>query len=158
MSKAEKDYMQSAFDEAFSGMRNNEGGPFGAVVVLDGKIIGRGHNQVLTSKDPTAHAEILAIREACASTQNYHLEKATLYTTCEPCPMCLAAIQWAKISCVEYVMNRNDAESIGFSDRAIYQKMGIMDGVYAPELLLVPHDKASLLWQEWKDKDDKTLY
>lgn len=150
--------MELAFEEAFAGMRNNEGGPFGAIVVLDGKIIGRGHNQVLLAQDPTAHAEIIAIREACQHIQNIHLENAILYSTCEPCPMCLAAIQWAQIPRVEYVMNRADAQKIGFSDLRIYQKMGIPDGVYAAELLLVPHEQGKNLFEEWERKSDKVFY
>jgi tRNA(Arg) A34 adenosine deaminase TadA len=83
-------------------MRNNDGGPFGAVIVMDGKIVGRGHNRVTSTNDPTAHAEVMAIRDACKNVQNFHLSTATLYTSCEPCPMCMAAIYWANIKKVYF--------------------------------------------------------
>ena len=113
-------FMQAAYEEALFGVNHNHGGPFGAVIVLDGEIVGQGHNTVLNSKDPTAHAEINAIRKASESLDHYHLDGAEIYTTCEPCPMCMSAIYWAKISSVYYCLDRVDAEKIGFNDNYIY--------------------------------------
>ena len=107
-------FMQEAFAEAFKGVAANRGGPFGAVIVLDGAIIGRGCNQVTSSNDPTAHAEVVAIREACKALGRFHLTNAVLYATCEPCPMCLGAIYWARPDRLIYGSTRYDAAGAGF--------------------------------------------
>ena len=109
----EERFMQIAYEEALLGVNQNHGGPFGAVIVVDGKIVGRNHNRVLESKDPTAHAEVNAIRDASKSVNNFHLHGAVIYTTCEPCPMCMSAIYWAKIEQVFYCLDR-------FSQRAVF--------------------------------------
>ena len=109
-----------AVDEASLGMRAGEGGPFGAVVVLEGKIVGKGHNTVLISHDPTAHAEVNAIRDACTRTGRHHLSGAVLYSNFEPCPMCLSAAYWADIRTVYYCADRKAAEKAGFRDRQLY--------------------------------------
>jgi len=115
-------FMKIAKENAENGMRNHEGGPFGAIVVdKNGKIIANGNNQVLKQKDPTAHAEIVAIREACKLLNTYDLSDYILYTSCEPCPMCLSAIIWANIKTVYYGCTRNDAGEIGFRDDVIYE-------------------------------------
>lgn len=114
-------YMKVALDEALYGLRKKEGGPFGAVIVKDGEIIARGHNQVISSHDPTAHAEIVAIRAASSLLQRFDLSDCILYTTCEPCPMCFGAIHWAKIPLVIYGATRTDASEIGFDDNLIYE-------------------------------------
>lgn len=98
------------------------GGPFGAVVVRDGKVLGEGGNRVVASSDPTAHAEVVAIRAACGALGTPHLEGATLYTSCEPCPMCLGAAYWAQVSRIVYALDRVDAEEMGFADRWIYDE------------------------------------
>lgn len=116
-------YMRRAFEEALNGIKSEEGGPFGAVIVLDGKIVGKGHNTVLKDLDPTAHAEINAIREAANKLGLVHLKEAVLYTTCEPCPMCLSAIYWARIPTVYYSMDHFDADKMGFSDSDIYREI-----------------------------------
>lgn len=113
--------MRVALDEALNGLRMKEGGPFGAVIVKDGEIIARGHNQVISSHDPTAHAEIVAIRAASRLLQRFDLSDCILYTTCEPCPMCFGAIHWAKIPLVFYGATRTDASEIGFDDNLIYE-------------------------------------
>ena len=115
-------YMKKAKENAEIGIFNNEGGPFGAVIVDDkGNIIANGNNKVLKDKDPTAHAEIVAIREACKILNTYDLSNCTLYTSCEPCPMCLSAIIWANIKNVYYACTREDAENVGFRDNDIYE-------------------------------------
>lgn len=138
-----KDYMKEAFLEAEKGVQLKDGGPFGAVVVdPNGKIIGTGHNQVLTQHDPTAHAEITAIRAACQSLHTHDLSGCTLYTLCEPCPMCLSAIIWSNIKDVFYACDRFDAASIGFRDDAIYH---YLDGTRTDLLRITPMDKTEYL-------------
>lgn len=155
----DKDYMLAAFDEAFSGMRNNKGGPFGAVIVAKGTIIGRGSNLVSSTNDPTAHAEVVAIRMACQTMHAFHLSDAVLYTTCEPCPMCMAAVYWAKIKTVFYCSDRNDAANIGFDDRFIYDELSCPPNnrsMTTSVKLDLPI--AAELLKEWTSKQDKTLY
>ncbi len=116
------DCMKRAKENAIKGMSNKEGGPFGAVIVdSNGNIVSDGNNKVLLLNDPTAHAEIVAIREACKKLNTYDLSNCSIYTSCEPCPMCLSAIIWANIKSVYYACTREDAENIGFRDNAIYE-------------------------------------
>lgn len=116
------EFMNEANIESLKNLSKNfrEGGPFGAVVVKDNEIIGRGHNQVIKNNDPTAHAEVLAIRDACKNIDSYNLEGCTLYTSCYPCPMCLSATIWSNIKEIYYGNTREDAEDIGFRDDYIY--------------------------------------
>lgn len=115
------EYIKEAIEEAKKGTSQKEGGPFGAIIVSsDGKIVSRGHNQVLSTNDPTAHAEIVAIRKACQSLNTKDLSNCVIYSTCEPCPMCLSAIIWSNIKTVYYGSNRKDAAIAGFKDEAIY--------------------------------------
>jgi len=113
-------FMKKAIEEAEKGIAVRDGGPFGAVIVKDNKIIAFGHNKVISSNDPTAHAEIVAIREASRILQRFDLSDCELYTTCEPCPMCYSAIHWAKIFRVYYGATRTDAKNIGFDDQYLY--------------------------------------
>jgi len=115
------DFMKIAIDESKIGISTKEGGPFGAVIIYNGNVIARGHNRVVSSKDPTAHAEIVAIREACKTLNRFDLSDCTLYTTCEPCPMCYGAIHWARIPTVVYGATRQDAADIGFDDNLLYE-------------------------------------
>ncbi|GHV67392.1 hypothetical protein FACS1894199_12800 [Bacteroidia bacterium] len=151
-------YMDCAFEEAFTGIRNNEGGPFGAVVVLNNEIIGKGHNMVTSHNDPTAHAEIVAIRNACNSRQTFHLNDAVLYTTCEPCPMCLAAIYWANIHTIYYYYDRNDAANIGFSDKFIYEELEKPMSKRSIEIKKIETQVSNDVFDEWKNKEDKLMY
>ena len=115
------EYMKIAKENADNGIKNKEGGPFGAVIVdKDGKIISNGNNKVIKNNDPTAHAEIVAIRQACEKLNTYDLSECKLYTSCEPCPMCLSAIIWANIKEVYYGCTKEDAGEIGFRDDIIY--------------------------------------
>ena len=113
-------YMKEAVNEARLGIRGGHGGPFGCVIVKDGAIIGRGHNMVIKNNDPTCHGEIMAIRAACAAEKNFSLKGCELYTTAQPCPMCLGAILWAGIDKVYYGCNIEDTENIGFKDSEFY--------------------------------------
>lgn len=114
-------FMQMAIEEAYKGITNGEGGPFGSVIVKNGEVIGRGHNTVLKNQDPTCHGEIEAIRDACKNIKSFDLTGSTLYTTGEPCPMCLGAILWANIDNVYYGCNIVDTEEIGFRDSKFYK-------------------------------------
>lgn len=114
-------YMQEAIKEAQSGIRAYDGGPFGSVIVKDGEIVGRGHNRVLLKHDPTCHGEMEAIRDACKNLGTHDLSGCELYTTAEPCPMCLGGILWSNIRVVKYGCNRMDTDGIGFRDNAFYE-------------------------------------
>ena len=140
------------------GMEANEGGPFGAVIVKEGRVIGKGNNRVLMSNDPTAHAEMLAIREACAHLGHFQLDQCTLYTTCEPCPMCLGAIYWARPEQVYFGSTRFDAAAIGFDDAFIYEEiLKPPDGRKIP-MLQLSNTQLSELFREWLEKSDRTGY
>ena len=118
--KKHEEYMSEAVKAALKGMSNNEGGPFGCVIVKDGEIIGRGNNKVTSTNDPTAHAEVTAIRDACKNLGSFQLDGCIVYTSCEPCPMCLGAIYWARPDKVYYGSNQEDAANIGFDDEFIH--------------------------------------
>ena len=150
--------MDLARQEALAGISRGDGGPFGAVLVRNDKLLSRAHNEVLIRHDPTAHAEILAIRRASRILQRPHLDNCVLYTTCEPCPMCLGAVAWARISKVYFGCTRFDAEIIGFSDRAIYDL--ISDKLPSPPLERIPLERERCLeiFQAWKQRDDGILY
>ena len=139
---------------ALTGVNTGQGGPFGAVVVHGGKIVGEAHNRVLATHDPTAHAEILAIRAAAAKLKRFHLTGCEIFTTCEPCPMCLAAIHWAHLDRVHYAMTRHDAAAIGFDDAKIYKAM---TAPLAP-LLHAPNDAAKAAFDAWRSKADRVPY
>jgi tRNA(Arg) A34 adenosine deaminase TadA len=151
-------YLDTAFEEAFKSLRANIGGPFGAVVVKDGKIIGKGGNCVISQNDPTAHAEIVAIRDACRSINNFDLSGATIYATCEPCPMCLSAIYWANIREVYYCSTRYEAEAVGFRDNSIYKEMNLLPKERTLSFHQVNHPEAAGLFREWTEKQDKMPY
>lgn len=123
MEKDVSPFMAEAIRLSDQGMRLGDGGPFGAVVVRGDEIVGRGWNRVLATNDPTAHAEIVAIRNACTSTGSYWLNNCRIYVNCEPCPMCLAAIFWARIKEVKFAATRMDAERIGFMDAQLYERI-----------------------------------
>lgn len=114
------DFIRQAIELSKTGMTNHAGGPFGALVVKDGKVVGKGFNQVTALLDPTAHAEVVAIRDACAHLGSFQLEGCTIYSSCEPCPMCLGAIYWARPSRLVFACTRTDAASLGFDDDFIY--------------------------------------
>jgi guanine deaminase len=151
-------FMRLAVCEAWKGMNGNEGGPFGAAVVLKGRVISRAHNEVLKSKDPTAHAEILAIRRASKKLGRFELSDCIIYTTCEPCPMCLAAIHWAHIKTFYFGCTKEDAARIRFDDSAIYR--AIKGDAEAPQIIGIPMQREECLelFEAWEAKKDKTPY
>jgi len=151
-------YMKIAIEEAGKGIGLNEGGPFGAVIVKKDTIISQAHNRVLASHDPTAHAEILAIREAGRSLNTLNLSECTLYTTCEPCPMCLAAVIWARISSVYYGCTRQDAARIGFRDEHMYGTAGDAFSQLPFDMKQIDRDECIQMFKEWEEKPDKVIY
>ena len=151
------EYMQLAKECAKHGSNNNEGGPFGAVIVdAKGNIISEANNMVLKNNDPTAHAEITAIRKACEKLGTYDLSGCSIYTSCEPCPMCLSAIIWANIKNVYYACTRNDANEIGFRDNTIYE---FLEGKNRDLLNIQEIDREECLevFKNYK-KNNKTIY
>ena len=151
-------FMNEAINLAIDNVQKNHGGPFGAVVVLDGKIIGRGCNKVTSINDPTAHAEIMAIRDACKNTGNFSLEGAEIYTSCEPCSMCLSAIYWARIKKIYYVDTRSDAAEIGFDDSYIYDQIALSPDKRDVSMERVLVDKPLVAFSIWKSSFDKVKY
>ena len=151
-------FMREAIRLSLQAMRRGKGGPFGAVVVRNGKVVGRGFNQVTSTNDPTAHAEIIAIREACKRLKTFQLEECDLYTSCEPCPMCLSAIYWARLGRVFYANTRQDAAKIDFDDAFIYREVGLPVGKRELKMTQLLRGEALPAFAEWKQKADKTLY
>ena len=156
--KKKEHFMQEAVNAAIQGMNNNEGGPFGCVVVKDGKIIGRGNNNVTSTNDPTAHAEVTAIREACKHLNSYQLDGCDIFTSCEPCPMCLGAIYWARPDKVYYGSNQIDAAQIGFDDEFIYKEIPLPYSDRSIPFEQLGRDIAMKAFQLWDEKEDKTEY
>ena len=151
-------WMEEAVALARAGMRIHGGGPFGAVIVADGKLVGRGCNQVTPLLDPTAHAEVTAIRDACQALQRFDLRGCVLYTSCEPCPMCLSAIYWARLDRVYFASTRQDAARIGFDDDFIYQQIPLELAARSLPMLQLPTAAAAELFEEWSAKPDKIPY
>jgi len=139
-------------------MRRGEGGPFGAVVVKAGRIIARGYNRVTSTNDPTAHAEIVAIRAACGQLADFRLTGCDLYVNCEPCPMCLAAIYWAHIDRVFYAGTKEDAAAIGFDDDFIYHELKLPLPERRLRMTQMLREEAVAVFKEWQAKEDKILY
>lgn len=150
--------MQAAIELSIQRMREGRGGPFGAVIVKDGRILSQGSNEVTTSNDPTAHAEIVAIREACKILGTFRLDGCDIYTSCEPCPMCLSAIYWARISRIYYAATRQDAAAAGFDDDFLYQEIPrpIADRRLPAQQLL--REQALTAFAEWRAKPDRIPY
>lgn len=144
-------FMLQALKEAFSGVEHNHGGPFGAVIVKDGKIISKAHNQVIKNNDPTAHAEISAIKKASKKLGTFDLSGCEIYTTCMPCPMCLGAVKWANIKTVYYGATSKDADKIGFRDEEFYEKEIL-------ELKNIEREACLKPFKTWSAKEDKILY
>lgn len=157
MTREEK-FMAEAIALSRSGMENQEGGPFGCIIVKDDTIIGRGNNKVMCSNDPTAHAEVVAIRDACKNLESFQLTDCEVYASCEPCPMCLGAIYWARPKVVYYANTRQDAAAIGFDDSLIYDE--INTELHKRRIPIVPlgRETALKVFEEWKEKGNKTLY
>lgn len=156
------EYMKVALQLSKENLKTNDGGPFGACIVKNGKIIGKGSNHVIKNNDPTAHAEIMAIREACSNINSYDLSDCELYTSCYPCPMCLSAIIWANIKTVYYANTKEDASRIGFRDDEIYNFINdLFDGKSTNQFLnlkSMSREDAIKVFDEFTKKDDKKIY
>lgn len=155
------EYMKIAKDLANDNLKTNAGGPFGAVIVKDGKIIGKGSNHVLKNNDPTAHAEIIAIRDACTNINSYDLSDCEIYTTCYPCPMCLSAIIWSNIKKAYYGNTKEDAKNIGFRDDFIYNYINKLSNNEEDDNLIlecINRNETIEEFNKFKEKVDKTIY
>lgn len=150
--------MQQAIDLALEGVRTDQGGPFGAVIVRDGVVVAAGCNRVTSTNDPTAHAEIVAIRAACAKLSSYELAGCELFTSCEPCPMCLAAIHWARIARVHYACNRDDAARAGFDDALLYAEMKRPGALGRVTLEPWMREEGLAAFRAWLEKSNRKPY
>ena len=157
MTREEK-FMQEAIALSRKGMENGEGGPFGCVIVKGDEIIGRGNNKVLQTNDPTAHAEVVAIRDACKNINNFQLDDCEVFTSCEPCPMCLGAIYWARPKAIYFANNREDAAAIGFDDSMIYNEIETPIEERKIPMKKLGREEAIIVFQDWAANDNKTLY
>ena len=150
--------MQEAIRISIQMMRRGQGGPFGAVVVRKGKVVGRGWNQVTSANDPTAHAEVTAIRDACKRLKTFQLTDCELYTSCEPCPMCLSAMYWARLKKVYFGNTRKDAAKIDFDDDFIYREVPLPIRKRKLPMKQLMHKEALAAFIEWDKKADKIKY
>jgi guanine deaminase len=152
------EFLVMAFDIALQGVESDAGGPFGAVVVRGDDVIAQAHNQVVSTNDPTAHAEIGAIRAACASLSSFQLDDCDLYASCEPCPMCLGAIYWARPRAVFFSATREDAAEAGFDDAFIYDELALPPGARTLPMRRVLHPDAGAPFVAWAAKPDRVDY
>ena len=150
--------MKEAIELSLNNIKEGLGGPFAALIVKDHRIISRGTNLVTSANDPTAHAEMIAIRKACSSLKTFVLEGCEIYTTCEPCPMCLGAIYWARLDRIFYANSRVDAAQIGFDDKLIYQEIPLPNSQRKIPAIRLMEDQALIAFMEWDRKLDKTKY
>ena len=153
-----KHFMREAIKASMKGMNSNAGGPFGAVIVKDGKIIAKGWNKVTSTNDPTAHAEITTIRKACKKLGTFSLKGCELYTSCEPCPMCLAAIYWAGIDKIYYGNTKEDAADIDFADDFIYKEFVLPKKKRSIPMEQIDREEAIKSFEAWRKKQDKIAY
>lgn len=158
MTDKDKIFMRRAIALAEEGMNSNHGGPFGAVVVKDGEIIAEGNNSVTSTNDPTAHAEVVAIRKACEKLNTFQLDDCVIYTSCEPCPMCLGAIYWARPKKVFYACDKNNAAEIDFDDQFIYDEIDKPIGNRNIPFVKILQEEGVTVFNKWAEKVDKTEY
>jgi guanine deaminase len=151
-------FMQMAIDIASEGMNNQIGGPFGCIIVKNGEVIGKGCNSVVSTNDPTAHAEMVAIRDACKNLNSFQLEGCHIYTSCEPCPMCLGAIYWARPAKVYYGCTRQDAAAFQFDDDFIYKELQLPLGDRKIPIYQCNRKEAIKVFKAWSLLDSKTQY
>ncbi len=150
--------MHLAVEESRAGMEAGDGGPFGCVIVRGDEVIARGHNLVLCTNDPTAHAEVVAIRQACSVLHDFQLRGCEIYCSCEPCPMCLGAIYWARPDRVYYANTKQDAAQIGFDDQFIYDELKLPPMERRIPLIRIDMVSAADAFREWERKSDKIPY
>ncbi|MBR1467939.1 MAG: nucleoside deaminase [Bacteroidaceae bacterium] len=157
MTQQDHKFMQLAIDASIENVKNG-GGPFGAVIVRDGQVIATGVNRVTANNDPTAHAEVSAIRAACAKLGTFHLQDCVIYTSCEPCPMCLSAIYWSGIGSIYYGNTAQDANDIGFSDKFIYDELATPVARRSIPVHNIMRQDALRAFRAWEEKEDKIEY
>lgn len=153
-----KEFMLEAIEMSKKCLATGKGGPFGAVIVKDGKIIGRGSNMVTTNNDPTAHAEVVAIRDACKNLNTFQLDGCEIYTSCEPCPMCLGAIYWARPTKMYYAANKYDATDAGFDDSFIYKEIELPYNERKIPAEQYDQQEAVKVFDAWKNLSNKVDY
>ena len=158
MTDSQKEFMREAIRLSQQGMDQNEGGPFGCVIVKNNVIVGRGNNQVTSTNDSTAHAEITAIRDACKNLNTYDLTDCEVYASCEPCPMCLSAIYWARMKKIYFACSRKDAATIGFDDDFMYNEIPKEYDQRMIPIEQLMHDEAFEVFEKWMVKPDKIDY
>lgn len=151
-------FLQRAVALATANVHSGQGGPFGCVIVKDGQVIAEGANQVLSTNDPTAHAEVVTIRKACAKLGSFQLDGCIVYTSCEPCPMCLGALYWARPEAIYYANTKADAAAIGFDDSFIYEELDREIPSRKMPMVRLVLDDALQSFRAWADKQDKTPY
>jgi guanine deaminase len=154
----EQKFILAAIELSRKGMMNNDGGPFGCIVVKGEEIVGRGNNRVTSTNDPTAHAEVVAIRDACRNLQTFQLDDCEIYTSCEPCPMCMGAIYWARPKKVYYANTRVDAANIGFDDSLIYDELVLPIDKRKIAIECIGREEAIKVFEDWNNKTDKVEY
>jgi tRNA(Arg) A34 adenosine deaminase TadA len=157
-SEQDRIFMARAVELARQGADRNDGGPFGCVIVKDGSIVGEGCNQVTSTNDPTAHAEIVAIRDACSNLKSFQLDGCVIYTSCEPCPMCLGAIYWARPTGIFFAGTREDAAAAGFDDELFYQELEKPNDERQLRMKPLMRDDAVEIFRQWQTKADKIEY
>mgnify|MGYP000968988887 FL=1 len=151
-------FMLRAIELSKASVYSGKGGPFGCVIVKDGKIVGEGNNQVTSTNDPTAHAELVAIRDACKNLNSFQLDGCEIYTSCEPCPMCLGAIYWARPDKIYYANTREDAQQIGFDDSFIYEEIPLEIARRKIPMIALERAAALEVFKAWQQKTDKKEY
>ena len=151
-------FMREAIELAQEKMLEGHGGPFGAIIVRDSEIIGRGWNQVTSANDPTAHAEVMAIRDACSRIQEFSLASGTIYCSCEPCPMCLGAIYWSRLDSIYFAGSSADAAEAGFDDRHIYEELNLPQQSRSLPMQQLLQADALDVFSQWKRKEDRIDY
>ena len=154
----DKFYIREAIKQAGKGISNKEGGPFGAIIVKNGEIVGRGNNKVTSTNDPTAHAEMVAIRDACKNLNSFQLDDCVIYSSCEPCPMCLGAIYWARPKKLVFASSKEDASDAGFDDSLIYKEISLPKEKRLIETHQILREEGKSVFDKWIESDDKTKY
>jgi len=158
MNDQQKQFMQEAINVALENVKSGNGGPFGAVIVKDNIIIAKGGNSVTSTNDPTAHAEVVAIRNACKQLNSFQLDDCEIYTSCEPCPMCLGAIYWARPKKIYFACTKKDAADAHFDDSFIYEEIPLPFNKRSIPTLQLMREEGLMAFKEWKNKEDKIEY
>lgn len=151
-------FLREAIRLSMEKMEANEGGPFGAIIVRDNQILGRGWNRVTSTNDPTAHAEVVAIREACRRLNHFALDGCEIYASCEPCPLCLAAIFWSRLDHIYFAASRDDAAAAGFDDQRLYDEFAKQPAQRSIPMTQALREEAQVALQAWIQKEDRIPY